>query len=219
MEKKPKKGAFNPADMDDYITHPAVGRREEVEAPADTLGSRLQRIREQKGLSLEDLSSRTGLDVELLRKMERDEYTPPLGELIRIGKALEMKMGYFISPSASKRCTIVRAHQRQTVARFSSGAPSRHGYVYESLAPEKGDRKMEPFIVTMHPSDVQEMSVHDGQEFIYVLEGRMEALVGDTREILEPGDAIYYDSDQPHLVRCHGKQPTKILAVLYTQEK
>jgi quercetin dioxygenase-like cupin family protein len=91
--------------------------------------------------------------------------------------------------------------------------------VYESLAPEKSDRKMEPFIVTMHPTDEHETSTHDGQEFIYVLEGRMEARLGDVVEVLEPGDAIYYDCNQPHRVGCHGDQTTRILAVLYTEGK
>jgi quercetin dioxygenase-like cupin family protein len=159
------------------------------------------------------------MDVNLLERVERNVYIPPLGELIRLGKALDMKMGYFISPAAPKPYTVVRAHERQRVARFASGSRAHHGYVFESLAAEKGDRAMEPFIVTMQPSDVHEMSSHDGQEFIYILEGRMEARLGETIEILESGDAIYYDSNQPHLVKCHGDRPTRILAVLYTEGK
>jgi quercetin dioxygenase-like cupin family protein len=63
------------------------------------------------------------------------------------------------------------------------------------------------------------MSTHDGQEFIYVLEGRLEAWVGEKVEVLEPGDAIYYNSTQPHQVKCHGDRVTRILAVLYTEGK
>jgi quercetin dioxygenase-like cupin family protein/DNA-binding phage protein len=207
-------------EPDDYLTDPeAIGVGLPEEARADTLAQRISTIRRQRGLSLEDLSSRTGIALEVLEKVERNEYTPPLGELIRLGKALEMKMGYFISPAAHMPYSVVRRDQRQTVARFASGSPAHKGYVYESLAPEKGDRMMEPFIVTLHPSDVQDMSAHDGQEFIYVLEGRMEARLGQRVEILDPGDAIYYDSNQPHLVKCHGDQPTRILAVLCTEGK
>jgi transcriptional regulator with XRE-family HTH domain len=188
-------------------------------AASDSLGRRISTIRKQRKLTVEDLASRTGIAVEILRKIERDQYTPPLGELIKLGKALDMKMGYFISPAAPKPYSIVRADQRQTVARFASGSSARQGYSYESLAPEKGDRMMEPFIVTMHPADVQEMSSHDGQEFIYVLEGCMEVRIGEVTEVLEPGDAIYYDSTQPHLVKCHGQESTRIVAVLHTEAK
>ncbi len=202
----------------DYLTDPSVlAETPKAEGAPTTLGQRIRAIRHQRGLSLQDLSSRTGIQVQLLEEVERDEYTPPLGELIRLGKALEMKMGYFISPAAARPYTVVRAHERQTVARFASGDQAHQGYVYESLAAEKEGRMMEPFIVTMHPSDVQEMSSHDGQEFIYVLEGSMEVILGGVKEILEPGDAIYYDSTQPHLVRCHGGQVTRILAVLYAE--
>ena len=76
---------------------------------------------------------------------------------------------------------------------------------------------MEPLIVKLEPSDIEEeRSTHDGQEFIYVLEGTMEVRLEEDVHLLEPGDAIYYDSTVPHLVKCHGKNTTKILAVLYT---
>ena len=78
---------------------------------------------------------------------------------------------------------------------------------------------MEPFLVTLMPTSEQELSTHDGQEFIFVLEGEMKAQVGQQAEILRAGDAIYYDSTHPHLVKCAGDRPTKILAVLYTGNK
>jgi quercetin dioxygenase-like cupin family protein len=68
--------------------------------------------------------------------------------------------------------------------------------------------------VTLHPTDADEPSSHDGQEFIYVLEGQMDVLVGEKREVLDPGDAVYYDSGDIHLVKAHGDNPAKILAVL-----
>jgi quercetin dioxygenase-like cupin family protein len=66
---------------------------------------------------------------------------------------------------------------------------------------------------------VEPPSTHDGEEFIYVLEGAIEVLMGEKREPLGPEDSIYYDSTQPHLVRCFGDRPARILAVLYTQGK
>jgi transcriptional regulator with XRE-family HTH domain len=223
MEKKTKpkspKRARTP-EGHDYLTDPSIVSSAPKKEPSPkTLGQRVAAIRKEKGLSLEDLASRTGIDVQTLSRIEKNQYTPPLGELIRLGKALETKMGVFIAPSPPSPYTVVRAHERKKVARFASGTKKRHGYEYESLAAEKGDRAMEPFLVTLHPTDALEMSTHDGQEFIYVLEGSMEARIGDKVEILEAGDAIYYDSTEPHLVRCHGEGPTKILAVLYTESR
>ena len=82
------------------------------------------------------------------------------------------------------------------------------------------DRSMEPFLVTLAP-DAEEMpgSIHEGEEFIYVLEGEMEVIIGEHKEVLYPGDSIYYQSSIPHLVRCHRGGPTRILAVLFTETK
>ena len=75
---------------------------------------------------------------------------------------------------------------------------------------------MEPFLVSLEPSETEEeRSTHDGQEFIFVVHGEMEVRLGEEIHILKPGDSIYYDSTVPHLVKCHGKKSTKILAVLY----
>ena len=191
-------------------------------APAggkEALGERIRSAREMRGLTLEDISSRTGIDVATLKGIESNEIAPPLGQLIRLGKALDMKMGYFISPGVDKPMTVVRKDQGKAVARYGKKKSQQYGYSYESLAPEKADRMMEPFIVTLLPTDAEEFSSHDGQEFIFVLEGEMKVQVGDKVEFLKPGDAVYYDSTQPHLVKSATKTKARILAVLYTGAK
>ena len=181
----------------------------------ENLGDRIRKAREMRGLTLKDMSSRTGISVETLKRVESYEMIPPLGELIKLGKAVEMKMGYFISPGVEKPMAVVRSDSRPAISRFGKARSEQYGYFYESLAPEKANRFMEPFLITMVPSEVKELSSHDGQEFIFVLEGEMRAQVGEQVEILRAGDAVYYDSNCPHLVKCAGNKPTKILAVLY----
>ena len=199
------------------LTH--LTRLEEVDREGESLGDRIREVRETRGLNIKDLSSRTGIDVHTLERIESNKITPPLGQLVRLGRALDMKMGYFISPGVDKPMTVVRHDERRPVSRYGEVRSTQQGYFYESLAPDKANRLMEPFIVTLMPTDTEEFSSHDGQEFIYVLEGEMKVQVGDRVEFLKPGDAVYYDSNQPHLVRCVGENVTKILAVLYTGSK
>jgi len=221
--KKPGKGKElkrGHEEIHDFLTDSA--HLERPSAPLgekDNLGDRIRRARQMRGLTLQDLSSRTGISVETLERVESNEMIPPLGELIKLGKAVEMKMGYFISPGVEKPITVVRSHSRPIISRYGERRMEQYGYFYESLAPEKANRFMEPFLITMVPADVQELSSHDGQEFIFVLEGEMRAQVGDQVEILRPGDAVYYDSSCPHLVKCAGDKPAKILAVLYPGSK
>lgn len=184
------------------------------------VGQRVRRIREHKGLSLADLAQRTGLPAEMLAEIEGETASPPLGMLIKLGKALDMKLGTLISNGEERPYTVVRVAERQQMSRFASQKGTSYGYSYQTLAPHKTNRSMEPFIVTLLPTQEQvDPSTHDGEEFIYVLEGKMEALVDDAIEVLSPGDAIYYDSTVPHLVRPYGDQPAKILAVIYSQAK
>ena len=182
------------------------------------VGARVREVRESRGLTLNDISQRTAIPVDILDQIEDGTVAPPLGTVIRLAKALEMKMGYFISGEEDRPYTIVRRKDRKVVSRYDSRKGKHYGYEYESLAPHKKDRHMEPFLVTLEPAETEEeRSTHDGQEFIFVLDGEMEVRLGKEVHILEPGDAIYYDSTVPHLVKCHGEKPTRILAVLYAE--
>jgi len=199
-------------------TEKALPSTEEAGEPT-AIGQRVRRVREEKGLTVEDVSQRTGLDSGYLTQVETGEASPPLGALIRIAKALDMKLGRFISSGEVKPFTIVRKDERRVVSRYTSAQGDQYGYTYESLAPDKKDRDMEPFMVTLVPSGAKtELSAHAGQEFIYVLEGAMEVTLDDYTDVLFPGDSVYYDSTVPHLVRCHGDKETVILAVLSMQD-
>jgi transcriptional regulator with XRE-family HTH domain len=183
------------------------------------VAERVKGAREKRGLSLLDISRRTGMEVSLLSEIEEGQSAPPLGTIIKLAKALEMKMGYFISGDELRPFTIVRRGDRKVVSRYDSKRDKHYGYGYESLAPFKKDRHMEPFLVTLQPATTEEeRSTHDGQEFIFVLSGRMEVRLGEEIHVLEPGDAIYYDSTVPHLVKSHGQETTRILAVLYAEK-
>ena len=205
------------ARHDDLLTDQAsLTGMEAIEGGKESLGDRIRRVRELRGLTIQDLSSRTGISIDTLGRIESSKVVPALGQLVRLGKALDMKMGYFISPGIDKPMTVIRKHERRPVSRYGEAKSMLYGYSYESLAPDKADRLMEPFVVTLVPTDIEEFSTHTGQEFLYVLEGEAKVQVGEHADLLKPGDAAYYDSSQPHFVRCAGTTPAKVLAVLYT---
>jgi quercetin dioxygenase-like cupin family protein len=156
----------------------------------------------------------------MLESIEADSVAPPIGTLTKLARALEMKMGYLLTGGESKPFVITRKDERKPVSRHAAEQQRKYGYSYLSLSPGMRDRNLEPFLVTLSPT-AEEMpgSVHEGEEFIYVLEGEMEVVLGEDRAILYPGDSIYYHSSIPHLVKCHQDKPTKILAVLFAETK
>ena len=215
-EKKGKRKRTNGSSAD-FITHPSqMDRAKTVLKEKESLGDRIRKAREIHNLTIQELSTRTGIDTDILKRIEANKMIPPLGELVKLGKALETRMGFFISPGSDKPMTLVRADQRKEVSRHLGRSSVRYGYFYESLAPEKANRLMEPFMIRLTPTEEVQPSTHDGQEFLFVLEGQLMAQVGEQKEYLEPGDAIYYDSSEPHFVKCVGSKEAKILAVLYT---
>ena len=181
------------------------------------VGEKLKTLREQKGLSLKDLAELTGFSTALLSQMENHLVSPSLGTMIKLAKALGVKVGDFLGETEGEPFAIVRKDERKKVSRFASKEGVKYGYAYESLGFEKKNRHMEPFIVTLEPATVKtsKTSVHDGEEFIFVLEGAMEVILGNHTDVLYPGDSIYYDSTIPHRVQCHQDRVTTILAVLY----
>jgi transcriptional regulator with XRE-family HTH domain len=193
---------------------------EEKKSQELRVGERIRELRESKGLSLQDMANRTGYSSALLSQVENHFISPPLGGLIKIAKALEVKVGTFFGDEPRESYAIVRKDERKHISRFASKEGVSYGYSYESLGFDKKDRQMEPFLVTLEPATVksEKLSSHDGEEFIFVLEGEMEAILGDHKDVLHPGDCIYYDSTIPHKVQCHREVSTKILAVLWTPQ-
>jgi transcriptional regulator with XRE-family HTH domain len=181
------------------------------------VGEKIKALREQKGFSLKQVADLTGFSTALLSQMENHLVSPSLGTIIKLAGAFGVRVGDFLGETEGEPFTIVRRDERRKVSRFASKDGVRYGYSYESLGFEKKDRHMEPFIVTLEPATVKtsKTSVHEGEEFIFVLEGEMEVILGNHTDILYPGDSIYYDSTIPHRVQCHQDTVTRILAVLY----
>ncbi len=201
---------------DDLLTDPAAvaaAQEKVLQEDAITPAQNLRAAREKQGFSIQELSQKTGIAQKELEQVEAGQIMLPLGQVIKLSKVLSLKMADMISVG-DKSFTIVRAGERSEVQRFGKAKQASHGYEYLSLAPGKKDRLMEPFLVTLHPASSDEPSSHDGQEFIYVLDGEMEVIIDDVRDILKPGDSIYYDSSTTHLVRAYGDKPAQILAVL-----
>jgi len=182
------------------------------------VGEKIKQLREKKGLSLKEVADATGFSTALLSQMESHLVSPSLGSIIKLAKALDVRVGDFFGETEGEPFAIVRKDERKTVSRFASKEGVSYGYSYESLGFEKKNRRMEPFIVTLEPATLKtsKTSVHEGEEFIFVLDGEMEVIFGDHTDVLYPGDSIYYDSNIPHRVQCHQDKVTRILAVLYT---
>lgn len=186
------------------------------EPVCDQIGDRIKRIREEKGLSITELSQLTGFEKTLLEDIERNKVCPQLGTMIKLSKALDSALQRLISEEGQKMYAVTRRSERHIVTRSTSKNGLRSAYTYMSLAPEVKGRHMEALIVDLERIADDERSVHSGEEFIYVLDGNVELDIGDDHFVLEPRDSAYYLSTVPHLLSAQNDRAT-ILAVIYSE--
>jgi len=210
MEPKNKKPHINVDFFEDLTGDISKAAPEGI----DAIGERIKVLREEKGLSLDELSKLTGFDVELLSNIENNKVQPQLGTVIKLSKALDSAFSRLVSGVGDKLYSITRKKDQKVVLRSTSQKGQQQVYVYKSLAPEVKGRHMEALIVQLEENPDKEMSVHAGEEFIYVLDGVVVLNVGEDCYDLEPGDSAYYLSTTPHLVASKSGKAT-MLAVLY----
>jgi transcriptional regulator with XRE-family HTH domain len=184
------------------------------------IGSKIKSIRETKNLSLEEIAESSGLSTEQIISIESDENLPSLGPLIKIARALGVRLGTFLDDSDALGPVVCRAadRERDSSISFSNGATDARKHMeYHPLAQQKAGRHMEPFVIDINPEDSPEfqLSAHEGEEFIYVMQGEVEVVYGKDTYTLKEGDSIFYDSIVKHHVHGAPGKSAKILAVVY----
>ncbi len=180
------------------------------------VGEKIKELRESRGLTLQEIADKTGFSTAYLSQIENHLISPPLGAIMKIANSLEIEIGRLFNQTNKAPFTIVRKDERMPTSRVASKEGVRYGYSYESLAPDKINRKMEPFLVSLEPDSKKGVPYnHEGEEFLFVLEGKVEIHLGAYTDTLEPGDSIYYDSTVPHRVSCAEDKPAKIIAVIH----
>ena len=183
----------------------------------EKVGQRIRTFMERQSLSLEQLAERTGLDTSFLTTVIDDDVYPSLGPLLKIARALDVRLGTFLDDQISKDPLVIRRAERKEELSMLRGKDKPVALKFYSLGSGKSDRHMEPFYVELLPESEKskDLSSHEGEEFIVVYAGRVEITYGTEVYELEAGDSIYYNSIVPHYVSCKGAQPASIYAVLY----
>jgi transcriptional regulator with XRE-family HTH domain len=182
------------------------------------VGEKIRHIREIRKVSLEDLAERSGMEISMVQQIEQGKNIPSLAPLIKIARALGVRLGTFLDDVDSYGPVVVRSGEHQKGARFTSQASAAREHLnFFSLAFDKAGRNMEPFIVEIEPGKQSDfvMSSHEGEEFIFVLDGEIEISYGKEVYYLVKGDSIYLDSIVLHNVHSGNHHPARVLAVVY----
>ncbi|HAM33408.1 MAG TPA: hypothetical protein DDX05_08535 [Deltaproteobacteria bacterium] len=186
-------------------------------APEIPVGEHIRAFREKQGLTVQQFAEKTGFSAALLTQVENRMVSPSLGTLVKIANTFGTTVSSFIGGKEEREFSIVRKEDRTTVSRVGLKDGGKSSYTYESLGAGKAGRKMEPFLVRLQPlsEPPSARSVHDGEEFLYVLSGKVSVCLGSLSDVLEEGDSIYYNSTIPHHVHSADHREALILAVIH----
>lgn len=183
------------------------------------IGQKIRSLRKEARLTLQDLSDLSGLSKPLLSQIENDQVIPPIATLLKIAKGLKVGIHFFFEELEDRqKFVLLRCSDLKSTTR-RSGNDSPQNYLYHSLAPGMRHKSMEPFLVEFETGDWDDSLLykHDGEEFIYLIDGKLEFHYGLETMTLNPGDSIYYDSSESHGYISLGSKKAKAVAVLYTK--
>ena len=185
----------------------------------NNIGAKVRQLRETKEMSIEQLAEQSQCHADQLRQIEAGALVPSLTPLMELSRALGVRLGTLLDDDPVEEPAIFDSAKAPNVIRFSGKDPNATNSTLDfySMAASKKDRHMEPFMIDVKPrsGEAPPLSGHEGEEFIYVIDGAIQINYGKGTYELEAGQSIYYDSVVPHDVHAKGDQTAKILAVVY----
>lgn len=175
------------------------------------VGENIKKLRLEAGLSLRDLSKKSGVSPSTLSQIENNKINPNLVTLKKISDSLNVSVISLLTISEELNISFIKESERMQVVRNTT----KNGNVLEEFLVDSLNRKMEPAIITMpHGTDSIEHVSHEGEEMIFVLEGEIEVELLKVKNYrLSKGDTLYYPCTIPHIFKNISKGESKFLIV------
>jgi transcriptional regulator with XRE-family HTH domain len=177
------------------------------------VGTRLVKLRKERGFSLRALSKECGLSVNAISRIERGESSPTVSSLQQLATALDVALTEFFLVEPEHSVILVRKDRRLRTR--------SDGVLVESLGTGLPRQHMGPFLVTLLPgaSAGEEPISHGGEEFVHCLEGEVDYLVGEEWHRLNAGDSLLFIASQKHMCTNSGLEKATLLLVIQAPEE
>ncbi len=178
-------------------------------APGTDFGSKLMRIRQAHGISQEILADKTGKTPDFIDDIENNRTTPSVGFMIKLSEVFKVDPGTFLNEE--DRTALSGKRAKEYVKRTGN-------YSYQNLTPGAENEHLRVFMVTIASRQVHKPVAfrHEGEEFIYVMSGKLELKLDEKNHILMPGESIKFNSEIPHKLKSLTDETTQCLVSLYT---
>jgi transcriptional regulator with XRE-family HTH domain len=178
-----------------------------IKKTEESIGGRIRRLREAKGLSLESLSQDTGYPVDFLKEIEEGKTAPPVAVVLQLGRVFKVDMDQ-LQENRNKE-----AFKKRTASHKKRVA----SYAYTPLTTPGEEKHLRAYRITIDPETVHKGVEyhHEGEEFIYVLHGGLTIQVGQNTSTLKKGECINFDSSLSHKLSNPTREKAELLVVIY----
>ena len=184
----------------------------DAESLQNKISRKIKELRISKGLDQKTLAQRAGVARSYITLMESGKKTAAVSTLALIADALGVAVGDFFDDAKnfhSPRISVSRNVRAQIPAQKNPC-----GYTYLPLATEKKNKIMDAVLVRLEPKSKQKYDfVHKGDEFGYILQGKLKLSYGDEEFTLEAGDSAYFDASVPHKLEVIGEKTVYMLSI------
>jgi quercetin dioxygenase-like cupin family protein len=173
----------------------------------EAIGQKIKKVRTAKKLKLDQLANETGFSIDYLQDIESGEAIPPVGALLQISRALEIDSGALLKEPESRLQNRIKAHTKRT-----------ENYAYTTLTPGAENKHLKAFLVTIKPRQNHKGVGyhHEGEEFVYVLGGKIEVTVGEHVNVLETADSLHFNSGIHHQLKSISDETAELLVVIFS---
>ncbi len=160
------------------------------------IGSHIRRLRLRQNRTLQEIADSCGFSKSLLSKIENNRVIPPVATLVKIANALGTSVSSLIQDDGNLSVVFIGRKDAETRL-----IQTERGYSIFPFATEIKEKKMQPFLFVARKGEVKEHHLtHEGEEFVYVLDGEMKFQVGNVDYTLKTGDGLYFSSLEEHQV-------------------
>ncbi len=187
----------------------ALCEKERIETSEDGFGDKIKSMRKARNWSVEKLAASTGQTPEFIHQVENDEIAPPVSFLVRLAGAIGIDPGTFLK--SDEKARILNRRTDAYVKRTKN-------YSYQTLTSGSENDHLRAFMVTIKPHHAHKPVAykHEGEEFIFVMDGKLEFTLGSKVYVLTKGESIHFNSDIPHKLKSLSSDKTQCLVMLNT---
>ncbi len=170
------------------------------------IGKRIRRARLNKKITLDMMANETGMSKEFIKKIEGGDQRPSVGTLLQISKILHIDSSFLLKEHGETIRERSKAYTKRT-----------DNYAYTPLTPNAENKHLKAFKIVIEAGKGHDGVgfQHEGEEFVYVLTGKVEVKVGDNVNKLKAGDSLHFNSGVKHDLVNSGKIDAELVVVVY----